>query len=215
MPVTGTAPETPAEKNGNPPRKLMRVLIVSLATLYFSEFIPGFSESDLINPEDWGDSLLGLVILGFMLWFMLRWTWRAWDRPTGKSDRVVLILGITLLIGSPFDAVMRALPSPWADHWDTATTILVLPLVFWAYRKLERKWTVEGDLLALAEPGPWPTNRHFLIFFSIILLMDLMYWLPDEVTDWLMIPVALLSIAIWVVGGKYAWTYLREKKIVS
>ncbi|MGV3754126.1 MAG: hypothetical protein ACO1QS_01940 [Verrucomicrobiota bacterium] len=213
--MTGTAPETPAETNGNPPRKLMRVTIVSLATLFFSGLITAFSEGDFINPQDWGDSLLGLVVLGVMLWFMLLWTWRAWDQPTGKSDRVILFLGITMLISSPFDAVTRALPNPWADYWDTATMLPIFPLVFWAYRKLERKWTVEGDLLALAEPGPWPTNRHFLIFFGIILMMDLMYWLPDEVTDWLMIPVVLLSIVIWVVGIKYAWAYLREKKIVS
>ncbi len=224
MPVPGTAPETPLKANGNPPRKLMRVLIVSQATLFFSEFIPGLSESDLINPEDWSESLLGLVILGFILWYMLRWTWRAWDQPTGKSDRVILILGITLLIGSPFDAVTRALPSPWADYWDTAKTILVFPLVFWAYRKLERKWTEEGDLLALAELGPWPTNRHFLYGISMIIIFELLSLLPDfedaktpeePMSEWLVVLVSLLALGFYLLLFRYGWKYLREKKIVS
>ncbi len=207
--------EASKETVGSPPRKLMRVLIVSLATLFFSELITVFSEGDFINPQSWGESLSGLAVLGVMLWLLLLWTWRAWDQPTGKSDRIILIIGIILLISSPFDAVTRALPSPWADYWDTATMLPVFPLVFWAYRKLEWKWTEEGDLLPLAAPGPWPTNRHFFILFSILLMMDLKFWLPEEVTDWLMIPVALLSMVIWVVGIKYAWAYLRKKKIVS
>lgn len=215
MPVTGTAPETPVETNGNPPRKLMRVMIVTLVTLLFSECIPAYSEVDLIDPQNWRESLLNLCILGFILWLLLRWTWQAWDQPTGKSDRVILSLAILMLIGAPFDAVTRALPNPWADYWDTAMTIPIFALVFWTYRKLEPKWTLDGDLLPLAEPGPWPTNRHFFIITSIILIMELMYWLPEELTDWLVIPFFLLGVAIWVSVIKYGWSYLREKKIVS
>jgi hypothetical protein len=153
---------------------LIRVLTVIAGLLVFATGTTGLLQSEW--SSDVGslcEHFLGIALLGLLGFFLQR----AWNRPTAKTDRGILLIcffsGAAIVL-TPFEALLpqEAMPlfSGAALLFSTLATAKI-------YRRLEPAWTQAGEIYPLTTDSAWPTQRVWrgitclAIFFLIACLL--------------------------------------------
>lgn len=200
-------------------RRQIRVLILSLLLLFTNGLGPRSSEAIWFEgSESHSEVALMLLIWAGLLWYCGKWMFQAWHNPTGKSDRMILLLFVAGVVALPFDAVSWFIPEDWSFRWECLSMLIYLPLAIVAYRKTARRWSVEGYLLPLTETGPWPSNRNFGIMYGLLFLpicMDGLSRFESSESPWLSIAEFVVLLVIIFGVFMLGWRYLRSKKLVT
>jgi hypothetical protein len=200
--VESAQPVTPAL----PPRNLIRVLTAfallivwyALASLMLSEAGPAISQwwSNMQSSLDHGmapflildsyDPLISVfMVLGLTIISAI-WTRRALCHSNGTTDRLAMLICLLCAISIPFDIVGLFVPEDFYRTFISVTMLLLTPLSYWVYRKLETKWTADHEIHPMAEGAIWPTDRHFwaaTCFFFLLAWMMEMASLDDDLPE--------------------------------
>jgi len=200
-------------------RRVMRVLLLALLVWFTSAFGQLSSEATWFDgSESHFDIAVMLLLMACLLWYCGKWMFQAWHHPTGKSDRIILLLFVAGVVALPFDAVSWLIPEDWSFLWECLSLLIYLPLAIVAYRKTARRWAVENYLLPLSEPGLWPSNRNFGIMYGLLFLpicMDGLSRFESSESPWLSIAEFVVLLVIMLGVFMLGWRYLRSKKLVT
>jgi len=201
--VTSTGPENKEVAKAPSPRRLMRVLTVFATVFMWLVLASALTNLDFFNGDTWGDHLfLAFFFLWITQWTVI-WTWRAWSQPSGKSDRVVLMVCLVLLVDIVLCFIFELVPEPWDLPVTAALLLLSFPGFANSFRRLELSWTADGDMLPLVEGDAWPSDRHFLNAFCVVVFLALLIvvfsLLENDVSDDAQVGLGLLipACASW------------------
>jgi hypothetical protein len=205
--VTNTGSEKKEVAHIPSPRRLMRVLTVFATVLVWVSLATLLTEVDLIAEDDWIDRLASLFAYLVISYWAAVWTWRAWRKPSGKSDRVALMTCLLVLISIPSDFFFSFMPEQGFMFILSTKLLAVFPGFVWCYRRLEQSWTTDGDMLPLVEGNAWPSDRHFLVVFCVIMSLELLLILSAALEGVVSedIEVAICFLVPPVAAGSVFW----------
>ena len=164
--VTHLASEAPV-----PQRRLIRTLTVIAGLLTFVIGASGLLQTDweITSIESLLEHLLGIGLLAALSYLI----YRAWNRPSAKTDRSIMILCIgcgTFTVITPLSYVI---PVETVALFSGASLLLSLYATAKIYHRLEAEWTQAGEIYPLAKDSVWPTEQawkiiRYLAIFSFI-----------------------------------------------
>lgn len=152
----------------------MRVLTVFATVLVWLALASALLEVDFFNGDKLRDHLFTVFFNLYISYGAVVWTRRAWSQPSGKSDRVVLMVCLFVLVDIVLCFIYELIPEPWDLPVTAAFFLLLFPgFVIW-FRRLEQSWTADGVMLPLVEGNAWPSDRHFLNAFCVVVFFSLL-----------------------------------------
>jgi hypothetical protein len=165
-----------------PPRNLIRALTAFAALVTWYCIISLAVETDWapLEPADWFDVIIPVLMLLWLAAFCAQWTLRALRRPDGTTDRIVTLICVFFAISIPFEIVTLLLPEMFFDTFFTITLLFLVPVSYWTYRKLEVKWSADNEIHPLDAGVVWPTDRHFWVMTCLFFWMA---WLQGVVSQ--------------------------------